>query len=709
MNENKREYKVEFGGKEVIIETGRLAKQADGSVLVTSGGTQVLVAVCSAHTVKDGQDFFPLTVDYIEKFYAAGKFLGGFLKREGKPTAKETLAARLIDRPIRPMFPKGYMNETSVTATVLSYAPAGGDPEVLAGLGTFAALAISDVPFDGHLGSCKVGRINGQLVLNPNADQWETSDLEVAIAGSRDAILMVEGESHEISEQEMLEAIKFGHDHIKKFCDVLAKMEKEVGRPKRKYESTTPNKKMMEKVTESFTGKARAVLSINEKLQRQAGVRGLESELANDMKQNFAAYGLSEDSAFAKIAIGAVDELLYHMMRSDILNSNRRIGGRALDVVRPIETETDILSGPHGSALFTRGETQVMGVVTIGGSKGEQMTDGIAGIGYDRFYLHYNFPSFSVGEARGKFSVSRRELGHRNLADRALKAVFPSADDFGYTVRLVCEVLESNGSSSMGSVCSGSMALMDAGVPMKSPVAGVAMGLIKDGNNFKILTDILGDEDHLGDMDFKVAGTEKGITAIQMDIKITGITEEIIVKALDQAKKGRFHILGEMSKTINVHRRELKDGVPRMSTFKIQPDQIGALIGPGGKVIKAIQEQFDVTIECGEDGTIKVIGVDKGNLENCVGHCNLLLNGPEIGSVYIGKVVTIKEYGAFVDIAPGVSGLVHVSEISNERVQDVNDYLAVGDEIEIKVVEIDKLGRIKLSAKEAKPVIKKHK
>ncbi|MEE2744588.1 MAG: polyribonucleotide nucleotidyltransferase [Bdellovibrionota bacterium] len=708
MNENKREYTFDYGGKSVTIETGRMAKQADGSVLISCNGTQVLVTACSSREVKDGQDFFPLTVDYVEKFYAAGKFLGGFLKREAKPSVGETLNARLIDRPLRPLFPKGYMFDTIIAATVLSYG-AGGDAEVLAGMGASAALCVSDIPFAGPVSTAKVGRIDGKLVLNPDHDQWEESDLEVAVSASEDAILMVEGEAKEISEDEMMEVIEFAHKHIKEACDVMKKMVSEVGQPKREFTPVTPNEGFLNKVKEGFSSDARTVLDIVPKLERQRAVKTLEKKVAESLESDPSAYGLSEGDSFGKEAYSVVDELLYHMMRNDILKEGKRIAGRGLDEVRAIETETNILQAPHGSSLFTRGETQVLATVTVGGAKGEQMVDRIVGQSFDRFYLHYNFPPFSVGEARGKFNVSRRELGHGNLAERALKAVLPSKDDFGYTMRVACEVLESNGSSSMGSVCSGSMALMDAGVPLTEPVGGIAMGLIKEGDDYKVLTDILGDEDHLGDMDFKVAGTSKGITAIQMDIKIEGISKEIFVEALGKAKNGRIHILGEMAKTISNHRAKFKDGVPRMVSFKIPTDKIGALIGPGGKNVKAIQERFEVSLECEEDGTVKVLGLDDKILDDCKGCIELQIKGPEIGKDYLGSVVTLKEYGAFVDIVPGVSGLVHISEVANERVNDINEYLNEGDQIQVKVLDVDRMGKIKLSAKAVTPLNKKEK
>ncbi|MCB9061044.1 MAG: polyribonucleotide nucleotidyltransferase [Halobacteriovoraceae bacterium] len=706
MNENKKVFKLDYAGKEVTVETGRMAKQADGSALVTCGGTQVLVTACSAKEVKDGQDFFPLLVEYTEKFYAAGKFLGGFLKREGRPSTQETLNARLIDRPLRPLFPSGYMFDTVISCTVLSY-DEKGDPEVLAGLGASAALSISDIPFNGPIGSCKVGRINGELILNPSYSEWAQSDMEISVAASKDAILMVEGESEQITEDEMLDALMFAHDQIKLYCEMVEEMVKEVGRPKREFVSAEANGKLKDKVKFDFTNEARAALSITDKLERQNAIKAIEQKVAVAIKENPEAFGLTENDSAGKESFKAVDELLYEMLRTDILKENKRIGGRSLTEVRPIETEVDVLVRPHGSALFTRGETQVLSTVTVGGSTGEQMSDRIVGQSYDRFYLHYNFPPFSVGEARGVRGVGRRELGHGNLAERAIKNLMPSAEEFSYTARVVCEVLESNGSSSMGSVCAGAMALLDAGVPIKAPVAGIAMGLVTDGSDFKILTDILGDEDHLGDMDFKVAGTEKGITAIQMDIKIEGITKEIIRQSLAQAKEGRLHILGEMAKTITSPREQMKEGVPRIEQTKIDEDKIGMLIGPSGKNIKALQEEFQLTIEVGDGGVVKVIGTDNAKIHACLDTIELQINGPKIDSIYEAEVVSLKDYGMFVDIAPGVSGLVHISELADDRVNDVSEYVSAGDKIKVKVIEIDRLGRLKLSAKAVEPLKKK--
>lgn len=702
----KREYRLNFGGKEIVVETGRLAKQADGAVLVSSEGTQVLVTVCSAKTPTPGQDFFPLMVEYVEKFYAAGKFLGGYLKREARPTTKETINARLIDRPIRPLFPKGYMCETIVSCTVLSYNPKG-DPEVLAGLGASAALCLSDVPFEKSIGTCKVVRRNGKFFLNPDLGDESPRDMEIAVSASENAILMVEGEAMEASEKDVLDAILFAHEHIKTYCTFVDAIRKEVEKPKREFVPLTPNETLMGKVSQDFSHDVHQALLVDDKLKRQTAVRETESKVALAIEQDPAAFGLKEGDDFSKEAVQSIDELMSKIMRGDILERGRRIAGRRMDEIRPIETETNILVSPHGSALFTRGETQVLSTVTIGGSKGDQMLDRMIGLSYNKFYLHYSFPPFSVGEARGKFNVSRRELGHGNLAERALKAVLPSSDDFSYTIRVVCEVLESNGSSSMGSICAGSMALMDAGVPLRAPVAGIAMGLVKEGAQYKILSDILGDEDHLGDMDFKVAGTEKGLTAIQMDIKTDGLPKEILEEALEQARKGRLHILDHMSKTVTTARKEFKQGVPRIQTLKIKPDKIGALIGPSGKNIKALQEGYGVAIECEDDGTVRVIGIDMQKTAECVAVISLQINGPELEKTYEAQVVSVKEYGAFIEIAPGQSGLLHISEITNERVRDVQDYLDVGDKCQVQVLDIDRMGRVKFSAKVVQNVPKK--
>jgi polyribonucleotide nucleotidyltransferase len=602
---------------------------------------------------------------------------------------------RMTDRPLRPLFPSGYMAETIVMAQVLSF-DGETDPEVLAGLGTASALAISDIPFAGPIGFCKVGKVDGNLVLNPSIEAWENSTIELVLAASKDAILMVEGEANEVSEEEMMEALMFGQKEIKQFCEVIDTMVAECGKPKRDFVSADANATLTAKMAD-YADRARATLAFDNKQVRSKAISKLTKEVAADIKANPEAFGLTADDSAGKSAYQGVDDLLYTMMRKDILNDGKRIAGRALTQVREIETEVAVLKRPHGSSLFTRGETQVLATATLGGKEGEQMADSIHGVSFQKFYLHYTFAPYSVGEARGYRGVGRREVGHGNLAERALKKMLPK--DFPYTIRLTCEVTESNGSSSMGSVCSGSMALMDAGVPMIKPVAGIAMGLIKEDEKFTILTDILGDEDHLGDMDFKVAGTTEGITAIQMDIKITGITEEIFTVAMTQAKEARLHILGEMAKTISAPKPSYKNGVPSIKTVQIPTDKIGALIGPGGKNIKALQEDFQVNIEIDEDGTVKVLGVDTELLEECVTSIEMQIVGPKIGTEYDAKVVTIKEYGAFVDIAKGVSGLVHVSEMADERVKDPNDYVSEGDTIKVKVLEIDRFGKVKLSAK----------
>ncbi len=704
MLNNKQEFTIEYGGKTVILETGRLAKQTDGAVLVTCGGTQVLSTVCSATEANPGQDFFPLLVDYKEKFYSAGKFLGGFRKREGRPSDQEILLMRMIDRPFRPMFPKGYFNETIIMNQVLSY-DKDCDPQILAGLGAASCLAISDIPFEAPVGFAKIGYKDGKYIFNPSHEELADSELDMIVAASEEAILMVEGEAHELSEEVMLGAISHAHTEIKKFCKGLADMKAKVGKPTRAFESTTSNDTLLKTVAEDFKGKARELLSITDKTKRSKTIKALTKEVEGVLKENPSKYGLTEDDNFGKEAYAGVDELLYEMMRGDILNEDKRIGGRGLTEVRAIETEVGFLNKVHGSALFTRGETQVMGAATIGSKDGAQLVEDLNGVEFQSFYLHYTFAPFCVGEARGYRGVGRREVGHGNLAERALKNMI--ADENPYTIRVACEVLESNGSSSMGSVCSGSMALMDAGVKMKAPVAGIAMGLIKDGSNYKILTDILGDEDHLGDMDFKVAGTKDGITAIQMDIKITGINEEILSKAMTQAKDGRLHILAEMEKTINSTRSDLKDFSPRIAEIKVKPDQIGMVIGPGGKNIKALQENFSVKVECNDDGTVKILGDSKKNVDDAIVTLDMNINGPKIGEDYDAVVVTIKEYGAFVDIMPGVSGLVHVSEMAEERVNDVNEYVSEGDKVKVRVLDKDKFGKTKLSIKAIAPLTKK--
>lgn len=701
---SKKEVSLSYGQHSVSFETGRMAKQADGAVLVTSGDTQVLVTVCSAAQMAPDADFFPLMVDYKEKFYAAGKFLGGFNKREGRPSNSEILLMRMIDRPLRPMFPEGYFHETIVTAQVLSF-DGQNDPQILAGLGATAALMVSDIPFHAPVGFARVSRVGNEFILNPNPEQLKNTEIDLIVAASPDAILMVEGEAHEVSEALMLEAIQFAHTAIKEFCHTMVELQKTAGRAKRNFVPAIAKTELINKVKEKFIAKINAALEVNEKALRVAAIANVKKEVATALAAHPADFAATADVDADEMANKAVEDILYHSMRSDILKKAKRIGGRGLTEIRPINVEIDILKKVHGSALFTRGETQVLGAVTLGGKDGEQLVDRITGVTYDRFYLHYSFLPFSVGEAKGYRGVGRREIGHGNLAERALKMMMPA--DYPYAVRVCCEVLESNGSSSMASVCSGSLSLMDAGVPLKAPVAGIAMGLVKEGKDYQILSDILGDEDHLGDMDFKVAGTSKGITAIQMDIKITGINTEIMSKALDQAKIGRMHILGKMNEVLPAARPHYKMGVPLIKTVKIAVDQIGAFIGPGGKNIRALQEQYKVNIECQEDGTLKIVGSNLTTLDEVAALISLQMNGPAIGSVYDATVVSLKEYGAFVDIAAGLSGLVHVSEISNDRVDDVGLYLQEGDKVKVKVMEVDRFGKIRLSIKAVGPIAKK--
>ena len=702
MNENKKEWSLPYGGQKVTVEVGRLAKQADGAVLVSCGGTQVLVTVCSSHDLAEGRDFFPLLVEYSERFYAAGKFLGGFRKREGRPSDQETLNARLIDRQIRPLFPKDHLFETVVSCTVLSYAPEG-DPEILASLGASVALSISDIPFEGPIGACKVGRIGGKLVINPPSGKNKESDLNLAVAASKEAILMVEGGAEIVPEKEILEAIFHGHDHIKSFVTLAEEIQREVGKPKRPLVSPEKSESLPQ-AGETFLPSLRQALEISDKMERQKAIRTCVATAEDVIKKAPGDFHLEEGESPGKKAGALVHTLLSQTMREDILEREHRIAGRKMGEVRPIETEVSPLKSPHGSSLFTRGETQVLATVTLGGKTGEQMIDRPSSLEYSNFYLHYNFPPYSVGEARGVRGVGRRELGHGHLAERAIRPVMPKEPDYGYTTRIVCDVLESNGSSSMASVCSASMALMDAGVPIKAPVAGIAMGLITDGKNFRILTDILGDEDHLGDMDFKVAGTEEGVTAIQMDIKLKGLTRDIVERAMEEAREGRLHILREMDKTIQTPRADLKRGVPRMEVFKIAPDKIGALIGPGGKNIRHLQETFHVEISVDEDGTVKLLGQNRKEMKDCISLCDLQINGPQLGGLYDATVVSLKDYGAFVDLAPGVSGLVHISEIAQGRVHDIEEYLSEGESVRIKVKEIDRMGRLKFSIKDVAPL-----
>ncbi len=685
-----------FGESTVTLETGRLAKQADGSVLVTSGNNMVLVTAVSSKRESD-KDFFPLTVEYQEKFYATGKIPGGYFKREGRPTNNATLTARLIDRPIRPSFPEGYRYETQVVATTLSYD--GTFPiDVLASVGASAALHLSDVPFNGPTASVQVARIDGKLVANPSIADLERSDLDIIVAGTRNGLLMVEGETQFVSEADVLAALKFGHAAMMPIFDLQDELRNKFGvKAKREFVPKTIDAEFDKPVREFLTPLITKALQTRDKGQRYDAYDAAKSAA----KEKFIAV-ITDDALKAKRdkELGSiVEDLKYRISRDLVLTTKSRIDGRSTTDIRNIWCEVGLLPRAHGSGLFTRGETQVLGTVTLGTGDDEQMIDDLAGLTKKKFMLHYNFPPFSVGEVGRLGGQSRREIGHGFLAERAIKAILPDFEKFPYTIRIVSEVLESNGSSSMGTVCSGTLALLDAGVPIKGNVAGIAMGLIKEGDRVAVLSDILGDEDHLGDMDFKVAGTRKGVTSLQMDIKIDSISFEVMEQALKQAYDGRNHILNEMEKVMSQPRGEISQYAPRIETIKIKPDKVREVIGAGGKVIKGIIEETGVKIDIEDDGTIHIASVDPKAAKRAIEIINSICAEAEVGKVYKGKVVKIMDFGAFVEIFPNNSGLLHISEIAHERIRNVTDVLNEGDSIDVKVLDIDRSGRIKLSRK----------
>lgn len=684
------------GGKQITIETGRLAKQADGSTLVSCGNNVVMVTAVSSRSASNA-DFFPLTVEYVEKFYATGKIPGGYFKREGKPTTDATLIARLIDRPIRPSFPEGYRYETQVVATVLS-ADGTFPLEILASLGASAALHISDVPFNGPTAAIQVGRVDGQFILNPSPAQMEKSDMDIIVAGTRNGILMVEGESKFISEADALAALKFGHAALTPLLNAQDELREKTGsKAKRAFSAPVIDADFKSQAEALLMPKINAALSIREKIERYAAVDAAHAEAETTLLKAIADDKLR--SQREKELGSIVEDLKYRAARSMILDRAVRIDGRDVKTVRPIANEVGILPRAHGSGLFTRGETQVLGTVTLGTGDDEQMIDSLFGTIKKTFGLHYNFPPYSVGETGRMGGQSRREIGHGNLAERAVKAIIPDHDKFPYTIRIVSEVLESNGSSSMGTVCAATLALLDAGVPVKGNVAGIAMGLIKEGDRVAVLTDILGDEDHLGDMDFKVAGNNNGITAVQMDIKIDSISFAIMEQALNQAKEGRAHILNEMEKVISVPRGQISEYAPRIETIKIKVDKIREVIGAGGKVIRGITEATGVKIEIEDDGTIHVASSDPEASKRAIAMIQDIIAEAEVGKTYQGKVVKIADFGAFVEILPNTQGLLHISEISHDRIRNVTDVLSEGQQIDVKVLDIDRAGRIKLSRK----------
>jgi polyribonucleotide nucleotidyltransferase len=697
MNANKITVSAVVGGKTISIETGRLAKQADGSVLVTSGNNMVLVTAVSSRR-ESTLDFFPLTVEYQEKFYATGKIPGGYFKREGRPTNLATLTARLIDRPIRPLFPEGYRFETQVVATTLSYD--GMFPlDILASIGASAALHISDIPFAGPTCAAQVARIKGQLTLNPTAAQLLESDIDIIVNGTRAGLLMVEGETKFISEADAVLALKFGHESMKPVFDAIDELRTKTGsKAKRAFTPFKITETFEKEATDFLTPKINAALRIREKQGRYAAVDAAKKEA--DTKWVASVVGDKDLAALRKKELGmVVENVKYKVARDMILDDKIRIDGRDMTKVRAITCEVGLLPRAHGSGLFQRGETQCLGTVTLGTGDDEQMIDALAGLEKRKFLLHYNFPPFSVGETGRMGGQSRREIGHGNLAERALKAVLPDFEKFPYTVRVVSEVLESNGSSSMGTVCAGTLAFLDAGVPIKGNVAGIAMGLIKEGDRVAVLSDILGDEDHLGDMDFKVAGTRDGITSVQMDLKIDSISLAVMETALFQAKEGRLFILGEMEKVMKAPRGEISQYAPRIETIKIKPEKVREVIGSGGKVIKGIIADTGVKIDIEDDGTIHIASTDPLMTKKAIEIINQICAEAEVGKTYKGKVVRIMDFGAFVEVMPGTQGLLHVSEISNERIRNVSDVLKEGDEIDVKVLEVDRAGRVKLSRK----------
>ena len=687
-----KKVELDFHGRPLSIEVGKLAKQADGAALVRYGETVVLVTAVAAKDFKTDTDFFPLTVDYQEKTFAAGKIPGGFFKREGRPSEKEILTCRLIDRSIRPLFSEGLRCETQVIATVLS-ADRENDPDVVAMLGASVALHVSDIPFSGPLAGVRIGRIDGKWAMNPTQSQLLESDMEIFLSGSRDAIVMVEGGARMVPEDEILEALFTGHEAIQPLLQIQEEIRRELGKTKRQVPLAQLDTAIVRQVEQLALSKLQQAIEIPEKLERYKQIGEIKGEVVTKM--------LAEFPQKEKDIKGAFDELKRNCFRGLIIQKERRIDGRGLKDIRPISCEVEILPRTHGSALFTRGETQALVVTTLGTASDEQKIDALIGEHYKKFMLHYNFPPFSVGEVKFLRGPSRREIGHGNLAERALLPVLPPEESFPYTIRIVSEVLESNGSTSMATVCGGSLSLMDAGVPVSAPVAGIAMGLIKEGEHVRVLSDILGDEDHLGDMDFKVAGTPNGVTSLQMDIKISGVNRDIMRQALYQAREGRLHILGIMTETLGSHRASVSGHAPRITTLKVRPEKIREIIGPGGKVIRGIIEATGVKMDVEDDGTVTIASIDEAASRKAIEMVQKIAAEAEVGKIYKGTVRKIVDFGAFVEILPGTDGLVHISQLAAERVRRVSDILKEGDEVMVKVLEIDRQGKIRLSRKEA--------
>nr|WP_219626476.1 polyribonucleotide nucleotidyltransferase [Stenotrophomonas maltophilia] len=683
----------QYGKHTVTLETGEVARQASGAVIVKMDDTVLLVTAVAAKSAREGQDFFPLTVDYQEKFYAGGRIPGGFFKREGRATEKETLISRLIDRPIRPLFPEDYKNEVQIIATVMSLNP-DVDGDIPALIGASAALALAGTPFMGPIGAAKVGYKNGEYILNPTVSELADSQLELVVAGTSNAVLMVESEAALLSEEVMLGAVTFGHREMQKVINAINELTVEAGTKPSTWEAPAKNDALISALKEAIGPRLGEAFQVRDKLQRRDAISAIKKDVVETLAGRVAAEGWNPAELSKEFG-----ELEYRTMRDSVLDTKVRIDGRALDTVRPIAVKTGVLPRTHGSSLFTRGETQAIVTITLGTARDGQVIDAVAGEYKENFLFHYNFPPFSVGECGRMMGPKRREIGHGRLAKRGVLAVMPSLESFPYTIRVVSEITESNGSSSMASVCGSSLALMDAGVPVKAPVAGIAMGLVKEGERFVVLSDILGDEDHLGDMDFKVAGTAEGISALQMDIKIEGITEEIMKQALQQAKAGRLHILGEMAHGLTAPREELSDYAPRLLTIKIHPDKIREVIGKGGSTIQAITKETGTQIDIQDDGTIVIASVNAIAAQAAKARIEQITSDVEPGRIYEGKVAKIMDFGAFVTILPGKDGLVHVSQISSDRVEKVGDVLKEGDVVKVKVLEVDKQGRIRLSMK----------
>ena len=683
--------KILLGDQELLIETGKIARQANGSVMITCDGTTILATVAARKEANPNQSFFPLSVNYQEKTYAAGKIPGGFFKREGRPSEKETLISRLIDRPLRPSFPKGFMNEVQVILTVMSLNPEV-QTDVIAMIGASAALSISDLPFNGPIGGARVGYINGNYVLNPSLSSMDDSKLNLMVAGTKDAILMVESEANELSEEVMLGAVMYGHEQMQTVIDAIQELKDEVGKEQWQVEEITKDPSLVKLVNDLAFDKITSAYQIADKVERQQQLEEIRTHIDNETSDEDSEY----DASDIKDEIKAIEKSI---VRDRILNGDPRIDGRDTTTVRNIDVEVDVLERTHGSALFTRGETQAIVVATLGTERYSQIIDALEGEYKDKFMLHYNFPPYSVGETGFIGSPKRREIGHGKLARRALEAVLPDMSTFPYTIRLVSEITESNGSSSMATVCGSSLALMHAGVPIKAPVAGIAMGLVKDGDKYQVLTDILGDEDHLGDMDFKVAGTTEGITALQMDIKIDGITKSIMDDALVHAKTARLHILDKMNEVINKPSDEYSNYAPSIITITVAKDKIRDVIGKGGATIKSLTEITGAQIDINDDGIVTIASVDKSSGELAKEKIELLTKDVELNTIYEGRVAKIMDFGAFVTILPGKDGLVHISEISNERVESVDKVLSEGQIVKVKVIEIDRQKRIRLSIK----------